>query len=351
MRTGRIRYAFLLAMASILTLGLLAGCGGDDDVVTTPGEDRIVEVTRVVEVEVEKGKGPKEFTFFSVYHTFPHPFWMMMKRAADLAGEQTNTEVDFWIGTEYSVEDQITRVEVLAAQNPDGMAVSIPDANAADPVYRAAIDSGIPMIAVNARDPRPKSERIPYMFYVGSDEILAGNQVANEILERFGTPTRVAFASPQIANIAITERALGVQQILEPLGVTVDLVDVPADPTLGVEVVKGWMAANPDTDWWVAGGAISQANVADALIGLGLLNDGARLAGFDLGEIVTPLIQDGSVQFTIDQQPYLQGYLPIIWLYLYNTAGFLPPGDALTGPAVVDSSNIDLVASLADKFR
>ena len=349
MRAGRIRYALLLIMASIFMLGLVVACGDDDDVAAPVAGERIVEVTRVV--EVEKEQGPKEFTFFSVYHTFPHPFWLMMKRAADFAGEQTNSEVDFWIGTEYSVEDQINRVEILSARNPDGMAVSIPDANAADPVYRAAIDAGIPLVAVNARDPRSKSERIPYLFYVGSNEILAGNRVADEILERFSQPTRVAFASPQIANIAITERALGVQQILEPLGITVDLVDVAADPTLGVETVKGWMAANPETDWWVAGGAISQANISDALEELGLLNNPVRIAGFDLGEIVTPLIRDGSVQFTIDQQPYLQGYLPIVWLYLYNTAGFLPAGDVLTGPAVVDSSNIELVAELADKFR
>jgi simple sugar transport system substrate-binding protein len=333
----------------------VVACGNGDDAAPA-GEVKEVEVTRIVEVEVEvpgepADRGPKEYTFYSVYHTFPHPFWLMMQRAADLAGEQTNTEVEFWIGTEYSIEDQINRVEILSARSPQGMAVSIPDANAADPVYRAAIDAGIPLVAVNARDPRPKRERIPYLFYVGSDEIKAGNRVANEILERFGQPTRVAFASPQIANIAITERALGVQQILEPLGVTVDLVDMSQDPTLAVETAKGWMAANPETDWFVAGGAITQSNASEALRELGLLNNGVRVAGFDLGELVTPLIRDGSVQFTIDQQPYLQGYLPIIWLYLLNTAGFLPAEDVLTGPAVVDASNIELVASLADKFR
>jgi simple sugar transport system substrate-binding protein len=350
----RIRVAILALMAAVIALGLVMACGGEE--AAEPGTaaesetvERVVEVTRLVEAEADAG--PAEYTFFSVYHTFPHPFWLMMQRAAAVAGDQTNTDVDFWIGTEYSVEDQINRVEILTAKNPDGMAVSIPDAKAADPVYRAAIDAGIPLVAVNARDPRDKGERIPYLFYVGSNEIIAGNRTGEEILERFGEPTRVAFASAQIANIAITERALGVQQVLEPLGITVDLVDVSDDPTLGTETVKGWMSANPETDYWVCGSALCQAVVTEALKELGLLNNGVTVTGFDLGEIVTPLIKDGSVKFTIDQQPYLQGYLPIVWLYLYNKAGFLPAGDVLTGPAVVDSSNIDLVAELADQYR
>ena len=344
MRNSRVGIAIMLVLALML-VGLMAACGGDEPAPAAE-EPKAEEPAMAEETMMEP-----EFTFFSVYHTFPHPFWLMMQRAADLAGEHTNSEVDFWIGTEYSVEDQINRVEVLSAKNPDGMAVSIPDAKAADPVYRAAIDAGIPMVAVNARDPRPKDERIPYLFYVGSNEIIAGNRTAQEILERFGQPTRVAFASPQIANIAITERALGVQQVLEPLGVTVDLVDVADDPTLGTETVKGWMSANPDTDYWVCGGATTQVIVSEALKELGLLNDGVAVTGFDLGDIVTPLIEDGSVQFTIDQQPYLQGYLPIIWLYLHNKAGFLPAEDVLTGPAVVDKSNIALVKSLADTYR
>lgn len=357
MRLRRISVTMLLLVASLVIAGLaVVACGnGDDDDAAPAQEVREVEVTRIVEVEVEvevpADRGPKEYTFYSVYHTFPHPFWLMMQRAADLAGEQTNTEVDFWIGTEYSVEDQINRIEVLTARNPDGMAVSVPDPAAADPVYRAAIDAGIPLIAANGRDPRPKAERIPYLFYVGSDEITAGNRTGTEILERFGQPTRVAVGSSQIGNAVIIDRGNGVRQILEPLGVPVDLVQVDDDPTLGTEQVKGWMAANPDTDVWVCTSALCQAVVTEALKEDGLLNNGVRVTGFDLGEVVTPLIKDGSVNFTIDQQPYLQGYLPIIWLYLYNKAGFLPAQDVLTGPAVVDSSNIDLVEELADKYR
>ena len=199
------------------------------------------------------------------------------------------------------------------------------------------------MIAANGRDPRPKAERIPYLFYVGSDEITAGNRTANEILERFGPPTRVAVGSSQIGNAVIIDRGNGVRQILEPMGIEVELVQVDDDPTLGTEQVKGWMAANPDTDVWVCTSELCQGVVTEALKEMGVLNDGVIVTGFDLGDVVTPLIKDGSVQFTIDQQPYLQGYLPIIWLYLYNKAGFLPAEDVLTGPAVVDSSNIELV--------
>ena len=345
MKLNRIGLTIALMLAAMMVLGMVAACGGGEE------PEAMTEQEEAMEAPAAAADTPKEYTFYSVYHTFPHPFWLMMQRAADLAGEQVNSEVEFWIGTEYSVEDQINRVEILTAKNPDGMAVSIPDANAADPVYRAAIDAGIPLVAVNARDPRPKADRIPYLFYVGSNEIIAGNRTAEEILERFGQPTRVAFASAQIANIAITERALGVQQVLEPLGVTVDLVDVSDDPTLGTETVKGWMAANPETDYWVCGSALCQAVVTEALKELGVLNNGVTVTGFDLGEVVTPLIKDGSVQFTIDQQPYLQGYLPIIWLYLYNKAGFLPAEDVLTGPAVVDKSNIALVEELADQYR
>ena len=345
---GRIKGVVVLVMASMLLLMLAVACGDDDDDAGAV-EERIVEVTRVVEVAADQG--PKEFSFFSVYHTWPHPFWNMMERAANLAGDHTNTDVNFWIGTEYSVEDQVNRVEIVSARDPDGMAVSIPDASAADSVYRAAIDAGIPMIAVNARDPRPRGERIPYLFYVGSDETIAGNRTAEEILDRVGQPARVAFASQRIAAGPLLERAQGVQQVLEPLGVPVDLVDISDDPAQAIEVIKGWMASNPDTEWFVCGGAVCSSFVVDALKELGILNNPVGVSGFDLGEVITPHLKDGSLSFTIDQQAYLQGYLPIVWLYLFNTAGFLPAGDVLTGPSVVDKSNIDVVAELADIYR
>jgi len=335
----------LIVTALMVVPMALAACGGTETV--TVVETVVVEKV----VEVPAATEPQEFQFYSVYHTFPHPFWAMMGRAAELAGSQLNVGADFHIFPEYSVEDQINRIESLTAKKPDGIAMSFPDAVAADSVVRAAIDSGIPIVAVNARDPRPKADRIPYLFYVGSDELIAGARVAEEILFKYGTPKRVAFAGSQIANIAQSERHKGGASVLVPMGITTDLVDVDKDPTVGSETVRNWMAAHPETDWWVCLESLCQVTVTEALKDMGTLNNGVRVAGFDLGEIVNPLIEGGDVLFTIDQQPYLQGYLPVLWLYLYNKAGFLPAGDVLTGPAVVDKSNIGLVKELADVYR
>jgi len=70
------------------------------------------------------------------------------------------------------------------------------------------------------------------------------------------------------------------------------------------------------------------------------------LGCFDLDEVTLAAIKDGIALFTVTQQQYLQGYLPIVWLYLYNRYGFLPANDILTGPGFVDSSNIEKVEQL-----
>ena len=294
-----------------------------------------------------------EYTFYIVSHGGPgDPFWgVVMKGMQDAAAMITNGTDDVvkatYLGPAvYSVTELVNMLNSAIAARPDGIVATITDPAALDEPLRRAIDLGIPVIAINVPDPRPAGERIPYLFYVGGDEYLSGRKAAEKMLA-VRKPARAVVFIHEVGHHGLELRAQGFIEVMTDAdaGVPADKLAIGTDPTQAVEIIRGYFSAHPETDAVFTLGPIGTLPTVTFLKEQGLVGK-VMLGCFDLDEVTLNAIKDGIAMFTVTQQQYLQGYLPIQWLYLYNKYGFLPANDILTGPGFVDASNIGLVEEL-----
>jgi len=291
------------------------------------------------------------FNFYVVSHGGPgDPFWgAVMNGTKDAAAALTKGTDDTVNATycgpaKYSVEELVNMLNSAIATKPDGIAVTITDPAALDAPLRKAIAAGIPVIAINVPDPRPEAERIPYLFYVGGDEYLSGVKAAKRILE-VRKPKHAFVAIHEIGHVGLELRAKGFIEVMAANGVSAEKVATYLDPTQAIEILRGYFAKHPETDAIFTVGSIPCDYVIQFLKEEKL--EGKVLHGaFDVSEEVVHSIKEGGTLFTISQQQYLQGYLPIEFLYLLNKYKFLPANDILTGPGFIDASNVKSVEEL-----
>jgi len=318
------RLAALLAV--LLVLGLLVACAPP-----TPAG--------------APAPAPKkaEYKFYIVSHGGPaDPFWGVVMKGMKDAAATLPVEATYSGPEKFSIDELVNLLNSAIAAKPDGLAVTMTDPAALDEPLRRAIDAGIPVIAINVPDMR--EDRIPYLFYVGGDEYLGGKKAAERMLKE-RTPKRALCAIHEVGHVGLEARCKGFIEVMSAAGVPAEKLDIGVDPTAAVETFKSYFAAHPDTDAVFTLGPLGAIPFIKFLKDEGLA--GKVLHGsFDLDETTLGAIEDGTTLFTIDQQQYLQGYMPIVWLYLYNKYQLLPATDILTGPAIVDASNVGPIKEL-----
>jgi simple sugar transport system substrate-binding protein len=292
-----------------------------------------------------------EYTFYIVSHGGPgDPFWGVvmkgMQDAADLLSKGTGDTIKAtYLGPAvYSVTELVNMLNSAIAARPQGIVCTITDPAALDEPLRRAISLGIPVIAINVPDPRPAGERIPYLFYVGGDEYLSGIKAAEKMLA-VKKPARAVVFIHEVGHAGLELRAKGFIEVMTAAGIPAEKLAIGTAPTQAVDIIRGYFAMHPDTDAIFTLGPIGTLPTVTFLKEQGLAGK-VMLGCFDLDEVTLKAIKDGIALFTVTQQQYLQGYLPIVWLYLYNKYGFLPANDILTGPGFVDGSNIEKVEQL-----
>ncbi|MDD5636059.1 MAG: sugar ABC transporter substrate-binding protein [Atribacterota bacterium] len=296
----------------------------------------------------------KTFNFYVVSHGGPgDPFWgVVMKGMEDAAafiteGTEDEIKATYSGPAKYSVEQLVDMLNSAIATKPDGIAVTITDPDALDQPLRRAIDMGIPVIAINVPDSRPADESIPYLFYIGGDEYLSGKRAAERILE-YKKPERAVVTVHEIGHMGLELRAQGFIEVMTEAGVPAEKLATYLDPTQAIEILKGYFTRNPETDAIFTLGSIDSAYVIDFLNEEGLVGKVTH-GGFDVSDDVVESIQKGDTLFTISQQQYLQGYLPVHFFYLLNKYNFLPANDVLTGPGFVDADNVESVVELVEQ--
>jgi len=287
----------------------------------------------------------EDFTFYVVSHGGPgDPFWgIVMKGVEDAArlinqGTEDKVEAIYLGPPKYSVEELVNMLNSAIATDPDGLAVTITDPAAIERPLQGAISKGIPVIAINVPDPRPEKERIPYLFYIGGDEYLSGKKAAERILA-VQKPKRAVVTIHEVGHMGLELRAQGFIEVMTQNGVPAERLATYLDPTEAIEILRGYFSQHPDTDTIFTLGSIDSSYVIAFLKEEGLAGKVIHGA-FDVSDEVVQSIKEGTTLFTISQQQYLQGYLPVIYLYLYNKYKFVPAGDILTGPGFVDASNV-----------
>ena len=283
-----------------------------------------------------------QLKFYVVSHGGPgDPFWGVVMKGMEDAAKQYGVKATYLGPEKFSIQKLVNMLESAISSKPDGIAVTITNAVALDEPLRKAIKMGIPVVAINVPDTRPVGERIPYLCYVGMDEYKGGVDAAWRMLKEF-TPKRAIVANHEPGHTGLELRAKGIKDVFSKKGIPVEEVDITSNPTKAVGVLSSYLSRHPETDAIFTLGPLGTQPALKLLEEKKLFGK-VKLSGWDLTPLMVEAIKEGKLLFTIEQQQYLQGYLPIVFLYTYNKYGLIPHGTVLTGPAIVDKGNVDVV--------
>lgn len=266
-------------------------------------------------------------------------FWDIVRHGAEAAA--ANDHVDLLYSNDQYVTGQSVLIQNAIDQRVDGIVVTLPVPDALAGEVRAAQRSGIPIIAFNAGFEAWKSLGLP--MYIGQDETLAG-RAAGERLSREGAKHVLCVIQAQ-GQVQLDARCKGLQQGLTS-GRSERLYVNGADMPSVRATITAKLQEEPTIDYVVALGAPIAMTAIQAVKAA---DSRATVVTFDTNTQVVHAIEDGKIQWAIDQQPYLQGYLAVDMLYLLITNGdVLGAGQPiLTGPAFIDSSNVKAIARFA----
>jgi simple sugar transport system substrate-binding protein len=285
------------------------------------------------------GAGDGDLTFSVITHgSAGDAFWDVVQNGAETAGEDLGISVDYQ--SDGDPQRQAQLIDAAVNQDVDGIVVSMANPDALQDAVEAAVEAGIPVVTINSGGER--STEFGAIGHVGQDEAIAG-QGAGRQLASAGTAT-VLCVVHEAGNIGLEQRCSGAS---EGLGSPVIPLQVDINDLQGAQsTITSQLQSDPDID------AVLTLNSAVAALAVTAAEDAgseAQVATFDLNQDVISGIQDGEIAFAVDQQQYEQGYLPIVMLKLYaenlNTVGGGQP--VLTGPGIVDATNVDEIADLA----
>lgn len=273
-------------------------------------------------------------------------WWNTIKNAIALAGEQMGVTVEYRNPPTGDLADMARIIEQAAASNPNGIISTIADFDVLSGPLGDAVARGIPVITINSGTVE-QSKQIGALLHVGQPEYDAGFG-AGEKAKAAGV-TSFLCVNHYITNPASVERCQG---FADALGVELgnQMIDAGQDPGEIQSKVAAYLQTNPDTNGILTLGPTSAHPTIAALNDNG--KAGAIFFGtFDLSGEIATAIKDGTINFAIDQQPYLQGYLPVVILTNLARYGVVPGNSINSGPGFITKDNIALVEQYAGQYR
>jgi simple sugar transport system substrate-binding protein len=266
------------------------------------------------------------YKFVIVNHVTTNPFFTPTQYGAADASKLLGCSYQ-WTGSESSnVNQMVNAINTAVTGAADGIAVALIDLHAFNAPVEAAIKAGIPVVAYNAD--APGNARLSY---IGQDLKKAGEEMGERIVAAVGSGDVALFiATPGSANLQ--PRIEGAEKAIKASGkpITVHTVATGAAVPGELSTIEAYWTGHKETKGMYAVDGGSTESLAKVMQKFGLAGK-VKAGGFDLTEATQKLLQEGNIEFTIDQQPYLQGFLPILQLFQYKVSG------TLTGPSEVDT--------------
>lgn len=326
----RFRKRFV-AVLIVAPLALVA-CTSDSNGDSTSGSTKAASAG-------SGGAGTYGYKFAVVTHAAAgDPFWDVVKKGSEQAGKDEGVKVTYQGDGDPAKQSQL--IDAAVNQKVDGLVVSMANPDALQAAIEKAVAAGIPVITINSG--QDKSKEFGAIAHVGQDETIAG-EGAGEKLKEAGV-THLICVIQEAGNIGLEQRCAGAKT---GLGGKVDNIQVQnSDPAGAQATIKAKLQQDKSIDGVLTLGPVIGSAAIKALSDAG---SKAQLGSFDLNADVTQAIADGKMLFAVDQQQYVQGYLPIVMLTLYksnlNTIGGGHP--VLTGPGFVTKDNAGQVLKLA----
>ncbi|WP_417245730.1 sugar ABC transporter substrate-binding protein [Celeribacter sp.] len=273
-------------------------------------------------------------------------WWNTVKNGIALAGEQMDVDVEYRNPPTGDLADMARIIDQVAASGPNGIITTLADEDILEGPIRNAIDSGINVIIMNTGNPE-KAREIGALMYVGQPEYDAG--YAAGLRAKSDGVSSFLCVNHYIVQPASTERCQG---FADGLGVELgnQMIDAGQDPSEIKNRVMAYLSSNPDTDAVLTLGPTSANPTLLALNENGMAGD-IYFGTFDLGGDIVEGIKSGIIEWGIDQQPFLQAYLPVVILTNYDRYGVLPGNNVNSGPGFVTAEGLEKVEEFAGEYR
>jgi simple sugar transport system substrate-binding protein len=314
-----------LLLTCLLALAVV-GCGGDDDE-SGPAKS--------------PGRGDTRIEFAMV--GIPgDPFYNVIKNGARQAESDLGVDVAYKETSQYDFQEQKRLIEAAIARKPDGLVVSNESPDVLDPVIADAVDAGIPVVVANAMGPKTLATT-GALGFVGQDEYEVG-KLAGQRLKQAGVATAFC-VNPAVGSVPLDERCRGLADVLGE-GNTKVLATTVDDRTASKNRMKAALQRDHMDAMLVTAATVNGAQALQAVEETG--NSGkVKIASIDLTPDVLEAVKNGDILFTSDQQQYLQGYLPVQILTLFNEYGLRPQPLTKTGPAYITADNAEQAIELS----
>lgn len=269
-------------------------------------------------------------------------FWSVVKNGVEAAAKDSGAKVTYRAPESFDMVAMSRLIDAAVNQKPDGLVVSLPDASALGPAIQRAVKAGIPVITINSG--LESSKKLGAVLHVGQSEYDAGKS-AGEKLKAMGGKNGIC-VNQEVGNVSLDLRCKG---FADGFGGKSKVVPTGNDPTEVRSKVKAALDSDTAIDTIMALGASTAGEPA-----LAAAKDSGRLAKihvatFDLSAGFLKAIAAKEASFAIDQQQFLQGYLPVSFLVLHAKFGLIPGGNVPSGPNLITSDKAAQVIDLSAK--
>jgi simple sugar transport system substrate-binding protein len=330
-----------LVSASLAASALLSACTGDDN-----GNGNAAAASGGT-----FGNFPKtpKYKFVFVCHVTTNPFFTPTQYGAEDASALFGTSFQ-WTGSKTSqVSEMVNAMNTAIAGKADGIAVALVDDKAFNTPIKKALDAGIPVVSYNAD--APNSGRLAY---IGQDLFTSGVEMGKRIADLVPEGSKIALfiATPGSANIQ--PRIDGAIQSLKQSGKNYDFKSIATGAEVNEELsrIDSYYLGNKDVKGMFAVDAGSTQSVGQVIQKYKLRDKGMKGGGYDTLPKTLELLQADQLDFTIDQQPYMQGFFPVMELFLTKISGNLTgPGEMNTGLKFVTKDDAGSYSANPSRFE
>jgi simple sugar transport system substrate-binding protein len=274
-------------------------------------------------------------------------FFIPVKKGMDQAASLLGVECSFTGTEEVDPEQQAAMVEEAVKQRVDGIALSIIDTIAFDYVVEKAMENGIPVVAFNVDDNKTPNARLSgtcqNLYKAGYD---MGIRISPQIPEN----STILMTMHSEGISALDDRIQGQLDALQKKNIKGKILITGTDPDTAKVLITRALKENHEIMTILCTG---QADTEGAGLAIeeNFSNQRYVAAGFDLSPEILRLIKKGHILFTVDQQPFMQGFYPVVQLYQYCSYGILPSNNEIVA-SFVDRNNADAIEKLCNEhFR
>ncbi|MCZ7539904.1 MAG: substrate-binding domain-containing protein [Anaerolineae bacterium] len=285
--------------------------------------------------------------FFLIAHGGPgNVFWVAVIKGMTDAAAFLDVDAT-WLGADTASNEAMVGFwdDALAA-DPDGIGTTEPVPALIEDAVKRAAAAGIPVIAFNTQDTRPEGERLPHWFYIGTSEFIAGQAVARRLLAAKPDIASVLCPIQEVGHIGLEARCNGVESIMAEQGIPVVRFTIDYNVSGAAGLVGDAFAANPDANAIVTLGPGPAESFYAYATENNVTPDQVIHATFDTSPAIFAAIKEGRSLLCVDQQPYVQGFETVVWLFLGSQYLLKPANDIFTGPNIVNAGNVDRVIEL-----